>query len=115
MRGYTMKNLIAFSVLALAVPNLASAGEIYGKITSGGAVVPEGTTVEATCGAKAYPAVKTDRGGSYDLVVNEVGKCTLTIGFKRQSASLAVASYDDAAQVDIVLDTKEGKLTARRR
>jgi hypothetical protein len=110
-----MKKLIALSILALAVPTLASAGEIYGKITSGGAVVPEGTTVEAKCGAKAYPPVKTDKTGSYHLVVNETGKCTLTIGLKGQSASLEVVSYDDGAQADLVLETKDGKLTARRK
>ena len=110
-----MKKLIALSVLALAVPTLASAGEIYGKITSGGAVVPEGTTVEAKCGAKAYPAVKTDKTGSYHLVVNETWTCTLTIGMKGQSASLEVVSYDEGSQADLVLETKDGKLTARRK
>jgi hypothetical protein len=110
-----MKKLIALSILAIAVPTLASAGEIYGKITSGGAVVPEGTTVEAKCGAKAYPAVKTDKTGSFHLVVNETGKCTLTIGLKGQTASLEVASYDEGTQADLVLETKDGKLTARRK
>jgi hypothetical protein len=110
-----MKKLVALSILALAVPTLASAGEIYGKITMGGAVVPEGTTVEAKCGGKGYPPVKTDKTGSYHLVVNETGKCTLTIGSKGQSASLEVVSYDDGAQADLVLETKDGKLTARRK
>ena len=110
-----MKKLIALSILALAVPTLAAAGEIYGKITSGGAVVPEGTTVEAKCGAKAYPVVKTDKTGSYHLVVNESGKCTLTIGMKGQSASLEVVSYDEGSQADVVLEAKDGKLTARRK
>jgi hypothetical protein len=101
--------------LLLALPTLATAGEIYGKITSGGAAVGEGTEVSAKCGAKTYPAVKTDKTGSFHLVVTETGKCTLTVTQKGQSASLEVVSYDEGAQADVVLETKDGKLSARRK
>jgi len=101
--------------LLLALPALAAAGEVYGKITVGGAAVGEGTEVSAKCGAKAYPAVKTDKTGSFHLVVTETGKCTLTVTQKGQSASLEVVSYDEGAQADIVLETKDGKLSARRK
>ena len=110
-----MKRAAVTLTLLLALPTLASAGEILGKITSAGASVGEGVTVEAKCGAKAYPAVKTDKAGAYHLVVNETGKCALTIGFKGQSATLEVVSYDDAAQADVVLEVKDGKLSARRK
>ena len=110
-----MRRTVAILTLVLAMPTLASAGEILGKVTSAGAPVGEGATVEAKCGDKAYPAVKTDKAGSYHLVVAETGKCTLTIGFKGQTATLEVVSYDDAAQADVVLDVKDGKLTARRK
>lgn len=101
-------------VVLLVIPTLASAGEIFGKITLNGAPV-EGAEVAAACGAKNYPAVKTDKNGSYTVVVAETGKCTLTITHKGQAATLSVASYEDAAQADVVLETKDGKLTARRR
>jgi hypothetical protein len=101
--------------LLLALPSLAAAGEVYGKITSGGAAVGEGTEISAKCGAKAYPAVKTDKAGSFHLVVAETGKCTLTVTQKGQSASVEVVSYDEGAQADIVLDAKDGKLSARRK
>src|SRR5207344_2575003 len=100
--------------LFLAIPTLATAGEVYGKISSGGAAVGEGTEISAKCGATAYPAVKTDKTGSFHLVVKETGKCTLTVTQKGQSASLEVVSYDEGAQADIVLETKDGKLAARR-
>jgi len=109
------KKIAVTLALLTAVPTLASAGELYGKITSGGAAVAEGTEVSAKCGAKAYPAVKTDKTGSFHLVVAETGKCTLTVTQKGQSASLEVVSYDDGAQADIVLEVKDGKLTARRK
>ena len=110
-----MKIIATPFVLLLAVPTLATAGEVYGKITSGGAAVGEGTEVSAKCAAKAYPAVKTDKTGSFHLVVAETGKCTLTVSQKGQSAALEVVSYDEGAQVDIVLEAKDGKLTARRK
>lgn len=110
-----MKKLAAVAILFACATTLASAGEVLGKITSGGASVGEGTEVSAKCGGKSYPAVKTDKSGSFHLVIAETGKCTLTINHKGQSATVDVASYDDAAQADLVLETKDGKLTARRK
>ncbi len=110
-----MKLPVVQIAVLLAIPALASAGEIFGKITLNGAPVGEGTEVVAACGAKTYPAVKTDKTGTYNLVVVETGKCTLTVKNKAESATLSVASYDDAAQADIALESKDGKLTARRK
>ena len=83
-------------ILLLALPAMATAGELYGKITADGATVGAGVSVAAKCGTKAYPAVQTDATGSLHLVVD-------------------VVSYEDGAQADIVLDSKDGKLSARRR
>ena len=110
-----MKKLLSTLVLMVALPSLATAGEVYGKITADGAAVGEGTTVSAKCGAKTYPAVNTDKTGSFHLVVAEAGKCTLTVTQKGQSANVDVVSYDEGAQADIVLETKDGKLSARRK
>ena len=102
------------SLLAV-LPSTALAGEIFGKVIFNGAAVGEGVTVAARCGEKAYPAVKTDRSGSYNLVVAETGKCTLILTHQGKTATVDVASYDDAAQADIILELKEGRLSARRR
>ena len=101
--------------LILATIPAAQAGEIFGKVTFNGAVVGEGATVAARCGDKVYPAVKTDRTGTYNLVVAETGKCTLTVTHQGKAATVDVASYEDAAQADIVLELKDGRLAARRR
>jgi hypothetical protein len=107
---------LSFAAAALiALSSVAEAGEIFGKINLNGAAVGEGVTVAARCGEKVYPAVKTDRSGTYNLVVTETGKCTLTITHQGKTATVDVASYDDAAQADIVLELKEGRLAARRR
>jgi hypothetical protein len=106
----------SFAVASLiALSSVAEAGEIFGKINLNGAAVGEGVTVAARCGEKVYPAVKTDRTGTYNLVVTETGKCMLTITHQGKTATVDVASYDDAAQADIVLELKEGRLAARRR
>jgi hypothetical protein len=105
---------ISLSLLA-SLPSIATAGEIYGKITTSGAPVGEGTEVSAKCGARTYPATKTDKTGSYHLVIQESGKCTLSIAAKGGSTSVDVVSYDEAAQADIALELKDGKLSARRR
>lgn len=110
-----MRKLATILVVLLAVPTLASAGEIFGKISMGGNPVGEGTTVSAKCGDKSVPAVTTDKSGSYHIVLAATGKCTLTVTHKGQSADVAVLSYDDAAQADLVLEVKDGKLTARRK
>lgn len=110
-----MKRIVATLVVLLAIPTLAAAGEVYGKITVGGTPAPDGTTVAAKCAAKSYPAVTADKSGTYHIVLDETGKCTLTITVKGQSADVAVVSYDDAAQADLVVETKDGKLTARRK
>jgi hypothetical protein len=103
----------------LAVVAMASApalaGEVYGKIVEGTASVGEAAAVEAKCGAKTYPAAKTDKAGSYHIVVNESGKCTLTVKYKSQAASVEITSFDDPVQADLVLEVKDGKLAARRR
>ena len=105
----------AFAPILLAAVPTAQAGEIFGKVTLNGAAVGEGATVAARCGDKAYPAVKTDRTSTYNLVVAETGKCTLTVTHQGKAASVDVASYEDAAQADIALELKDGRLVARRR
>lgn len=110
-----MRKLASLFVILLAIPTLASAGEIFGKITVGGNPVGEGTTVSAKCADKSVPAVSTDKTGTYHIVIATTGKCTLTVTHKGQTADVAVLSYDDAAQADLVLEVKDGKLTARRK
>ena len=116
-RSRVAASLMLASLLAVlfAATPPALAGEVYGKIVEGSASVGDAATVAAKCGEKSYPAVKTDKAGAYHLALAEAGKCVLTVSYKGQTASLDIASYDDPVQVDIVLDQKGGKLSARRR
>ena len=108
--------LASFTLLAAVIATApAAAGEVYGKVAEGSASVGEAATVAAKCSAKAYAPAKTDKSGSYHLALAESGKCTLTVAYKGQSANLEIATYDEPVQVDIVLETKDGKLSARRK
>ena len=66
--------LAAALLLAASAPVLA--GEVYGKVTTGGASVGDGATVAAQCAKRSYPATPTDKSGSYHLIVSERGKCS---------------------------------------
>ena len=109
-----MNKLIAFAIATSLVSSAASAGEVFGTVKGASGVV-KGAEVGAKCGDQAYGPVKTDAKGSYRLVIAQTGKCTLTVGYKGQTETIDVASYDDAAQADLVLESKDGKLTARRK
>ena len=112
-RSFLLSGSTLLAAMLAAAP--AVAGEVYGKIAEGGTSVGEAATVAAKCSAKAYAPAKTDKAGSYHLALAESGKCTLTVAYKGQSANLEIATYDDPVQVDIVLETKDGKLSARRK
>jgi len=112
-RAFTLTTSLLFAALAATVP--AAAGEVYGKVADGSTSVGDAATVAARCDAKTYAPAMTDKAGSYHLAVAESGKCTLTIAYKGQSADLQIATYDDPVQVDIVLEAKDGKLSARRK
>lgn len=102
--------VVALSFAVSAVP----AGELFGKIVEGTSSAGAGASLEVKCGEKSY-AAKTDKSGSYRMVVAENGKCSMTVTYKGQSGSLEFASYNDPVQVDLVVEVKDGKLSVRRK
>jgi hypothetical protein len=59
--------------------------------------------------------VKTDKAGSFRVVVQEKGKCTVTVRHKGQSPTLEFASYDEGVQVDLVLVADNGTYALKRK
>jgi hypothetical protein len=106
---------VIFVLVAAGSLSLPLAGEVFGKIVMGDTSVGSAASVAVQCGDKSYPAVQTDESGSYHLMVKETGKCTLTVTYEGESASLGIASYDEEVQYDLVLEKKEGKLSVRRK
>ena len=115
MSRWPALGLVAAGALLAAATGPVLAGEVYGKITFGGAPVGDAATVAAKCGERSYAPQPTDKSGIYHLIVSETGKCSLTVTYKGASASLDMVSNEDAVQYDIVLEMKDGKLAARRR
>ena len=118
-----MKRIALASLVLLGLSSShAFAGKIFGDIKMDGKPVPEGLSVKiALAAAEGKPApapldtTKTDKFGSYKLSVKPEGKCTLTLVYDKQTASLDVFSYAEATRYDLILEKKEGKLTLRRK
>ena len=119
-----LATILAFVLLAFS-SSLAHAGRIFGDINFGGKPLPEGVlvtlqpVVKAEGSEKPAPApvdsTKTDKVGSYKFTVKSEGKCSLTVHYEKESASLEVFSYKEATRYDLILEKKEGKLTLRRK
>lgn len=109
-----MKRLTALCATAALAPAAAFAGEVFGTIKGDKGPVGEGAEVAAKCGDASFGPVKTDKKGSYRLVIGAMGKCTLTVTQDGKSASLDVVSFESASQTDVVLKSDGGKLTATR-
>lgn len=104
--------VVLLALLLSASPVLA--GEVFGTITDGSKPVAAGVKVEIAVSGKVYSA-ETDKFGSYRIIVKEKGKCTLTVHIREQSPSVELFSYDRSTRYDWVLQTKDGKLSLRRK
>ena len=109
-----MRRIVSLAFLLSLTAGSAIAAEVYGTVSEGGRPVGEGVTLAIACGGKTANAT-TDKTGSYHLDAPATGKCGLTITIKGESATLEVAAYDEGAQVDVVLERKDGRLSARRK
>jgi hypothetical protein len=103
---------VVLALLLSVSPVLA--GEVYGTITDGSKPVAAGVKVEITVSGKVY-TTGTDKFGSYRIVVKEKGRCTLTVHVNEQSPSSNLFSYDKSTRYDWILETKDGKLSLRRK
>jgi hypothetical protein len=111
----TLRGTLAVATLAVAFASTARAGEMYGSVSEGATKLGAGVVVEIACGGKQAGSTQTDKTGTYHLDVAGTGKCQLTVKHKDQAASIEVVSYEEGAQVDLVLEVKDGKLTVRRK
>ncbi len=92
----------------------ALAGELYGTITDGKKPVAAGLKVDITVSGKVV-TVQTDKFGGYRTFVKDKGKGTLTLHVKDQSATADLFSFDKSTRYDWILETKDGKLSLRRK
>jgi hypothetical protein len=109
-----MKSTVVVLGALLLFASPLFAGEVFGSITDGNKPVAAGVKVEIAVSGKAYTA-ETDKFGSYRIVMKEKGKCTLTVHLRDQSPSVDLFSYDRSTRYDWILQTKDGKLSLRRK
>lgn len=109
-----MMKLRIFLLFILCAASTALAGEIFGTIEDGGKPVPAGTKVVIAAGDNNY-AGETDKFGAYRVVVNDKGKCTLTILYKDQKPAASIFSYDKSTRYDWTVETADGKMTLKRK
>ena len=103
---------VLLALLLSVSPSLA--GEVYGTIKDGNKPVAAGVKVEIRVSGKVY-TTETDKFGSYRIVVKEKGRCTLTVHVNEQSPSFNLFSYDKSTRYDWILETKDGKISLRRK
>ncbi len=109
-----MKLRIFLIIVFCAAASAVMAGEIFGTIEDGGKPVPAGTKVEVAAAGNKY-AGETDNFGAYRIVVNDKGKCTLTVIYKDQKPVTSIFSYDKPTRYDWMLETVDGKLALKRK
>ena len=101
--------------VALAIPSIAHAGQVYGTIVLDGKGLG-GANVEITCGSD--PAVKgtTAGDGAYRINVPQQGQCTLTLPSYEGSPSASIFSGPNPAAYNYELvKGANGKFELKRR
>lgn len=87
-------------------------GEIFGDLRLGDKYLGD-TDIELTCGTEVV-AAKTDSAGSFRIAAKGSGKCTVTVSYDKQKASLPIVVFDKPARYRFVLESKDGKYLLKR-
>ena len=104
--------MYGITLLAASLFFGAPAGSIYGDVRMGEKYLP-GLTLTLTCGTESVEG-KTDKEGSFRLVVTSGGRCTLGVNYEGQLAALEVVVFEKPAQYRLVLELKDQKYSLRR-
>jgi len=102
-------------IIALFVPAVLHAGQIYGTIVSEGQGL-KGANIEIQCGSAAAVAGTTAADGAYRINVLPQGQCTLTLPDQAGRPSAAVFSTPNPSLYNFELvKLSDGKFELRRR
>jgi hypothetical protein len=99
--------------LALLVPALVYAGQIYGSIVSAGRGVGR-APLEVNCGGNKTPGV-TGPDGSYRINVAQQGQCTLTLPDQPGRPSTVIFSSPNPTSYNYELLPRQGTYELQRR
>jgi len=97
-----MKRLILLCLAVAACPDSLFGGPIYGSISYNGGAL-RGATVTVTCAGRRDGSVPTRDDGSYRVIVQQEGRCTMTVSGTFGSASGEVVSSGNAAKYNFAV------------
>ena len=102
-------------LLAVMVPAVVNAGQIYGTIVMDGQAV-KGASVEVQCGKEEPVTGSTAADGSYRMNVAQQGQCTFTLASYQGRPATTIFSGPNPTPYNFEL-TKlaDGKYELRRR
>ena len=102
-------------VIALFVPGVLCAGQIYGTIVSGGQGL-KGANIEIQCSSGAAVTGATAADGAYRINVPQQGQCTLALPDQAGRPSAVVFSSPNPSLYNFELvKLSDGKFELRRR
>ena len=102
-------------VIALAVPSLVYAGQVYGTIVMDGKGVG-GASVEITCGSAAAVTGTTAADGAYRINVEPQGQCTLVLpGHAGKPSAMVFSSPNPALYNFELVKGADGNFSLKRR
>jgi hypothetical protein len=112
------KRIAVLSILgitiAVLVPGLAHAGQVFGQITEGGRSV-QGATIHLLCGSQPQVTTNTDMLGYYQLYVSHLGQCKLQINRNGMLPSVDVISYENPVRYNFdIRMTNDGRALFRQ-
>jgi hypothetical protein len=112
MRAIARLSLV---VLALSVPAVVYAGQIYGTIVSEGEAV-KGASIEIQCGKEAAASGSTAADGSYRINVQQQGQCTLSLpSFEGRPSAVVFSGPNPSVYNFELTKAADGKHELRRR
>jgi hypothetical protein len=101
--------------IALAIPSVVHAGQVYGTIVMDGKGVG-GANVEITCGSAAAVTGTTAADGAYRINVEQQGQCTLVLPGHAGKPSAMVFSTPNPALYNFELAKgADGNYALKRR
>jgi hypothetical protein len=104
--------MLPLIAILAAAPVPALRGEIFGDLRLGDKYLVD-TPIKLTCGAESVEG-KTDKSGSFRLTLKGSGKCQLVVSYEKQSPSIDVVLFDQAARYRFTLELADGKYVIKR-
>jgi len=101
-------------VIALLLPAVADAGQIYGTIVMGGQGVKD-ASVEIKCGDAAPVTGPTTADGSYRVNVPQQGQCTLAVASYAGASAMIFSGPNPSLYNFELVRLADGKYELRRR